>query len=187
MSSYGIVQHHLRIDHLGADFVSDEQAGALVLGIHELTASVSRDGLAMLVKSLIPDEPLAISLHGDEQQRSTVIRVQATRLGFNPRIGIALRPGESPAGSILINVDPSNRWSPVDRVMLGIAHYNLDKLAEKMPPLAKLGTGRYRLNLQRLIREQLLDSKAPVRWSTYLERIEADTSEIRARFVRATE
>jgi hypothetical protein len=183
MNNHELMRYHLRIDHVSANFVPGGPGRPLALGVHELTASISREGLMTLVKSLIPDEPLTISIRDDGKHSGATIQVQATRLGFNPRILITLAPGDAVAGSILINVDPSNRWSPLDRVMLGIAQHGLNKAASELTGLLRLGTGVYQLDLQHFIRELLVDNNAPVRWDTQLKAIEGTDERVRVEFV----
>jgi hypothetical protein len=182
MNSYDTVHYHVRLDHLSANFAGGPD-GSLVFGIHELTASISRDGLAALAASLIPDQPLEISIQDKGERSGATIAIQATRFGFNPRIIVTLALGDALAGSILINVDPSNRWSPLDRVMLGIAQHSLNKAASELAGLLRLRTGVYQLDLQRFIRELLVDNNAPVRWDTQLKVIEGADERVRVEFV----
>jgi hypothetical protein len=173
---------HLKIEQLDADLIPDG-GKMLMLAIRSLAATLSRDGLQQIVAGAIPGEPLQVRISNDVSPGRCAIYLQATRMGFNARIRIGLEVSRDLAGGILINVDPHGRWSPIDRVMLGIAQHNLDKLARKQPGFSRLGSARYQLELQSVIRDQLLDSHAPVRWDARLKRIDGGDSGIRVEFV----
>jgi hypothetical protein len=134
-------------------------------------------------RHLIPQEPLQVTIIDRPEATGCQIRLQATRWGFTPRITVGLDSSPSLQGGILINVDPVNSWSPLDRTMLTIATSNLNRIARSQPEITRLQAGRYQLDLQRLIRDRLLDSSAPVRWDARLERIDGRSSDIRVSFV----
>jgi hypothetical protein len=176
------MSRHLKIENLGAQFIPDS-GSPLILAVSEFSAVLSYQGLSVLVAALIPEEPLRVSIVDQPAATGCLIRIQATRLGFNPRITVSLTKSSSLPGAILINVDPHSRWSLIDRVMLGIAISNLDKVARSEPALSRIGPGAYQFDLQGMIRDRLLESSAPVRWDARLERIDGRDAEIRVGFV----
>jgi hypothetical protein len=176
------MQHHVQIEKLDADLVADGSASHLMLAIQGLTVVLSHEGLATLLRALIPEEPVQSRIIDEPNSDGCRIQLQATRLGFNARIVLRMKPDTSTPGAILINVDPYNGWSPLDRVMLGIAVSNLDKVARLEPVLQRVRSGVYRADLQGFIRKRLLDSNAPLRWDARLETIEGSQAEIRVFF-----
>jgi hypothetical protein len=171
----------LRIDTLDAALIPD--GAALLLAIRSLSVRLSHDGLQRIVSSLIPEEPLAVRIVNESSAGRCSVELKATRMGFNARIVLRLRVANDLPGGILINVDPYGRWSPVDRIMLGIAQHNLDKLAREQPGFTQVATSRYQVDLQSVIRNKLLDSRAPVRWDARLQRINGSDDAIRVDFV----
>ncbi|TVR77371.1 MAG: hypothetical protein EA415_00290 [Sphaerobacteraceae bacterium] len=172
---------HLRVEEIDINLVPD--GDAMMLAIRSLVAHLSHEGLQQLVASAIPEEPLQVSISNDAARGRCTIHLQATRMGFNARIRVGLEVAGRMPGGILINVDPHGRWSPIDRVMLGIAQHNLDKLSRKQAGFSRLESTRYQIDLQSVIRDKLLDSHAPVRWDARLERIDGSPEGIRVEFV----
>jgi hypothetical protein len=127
--------HHVQIDNLNAQFIAGGSNAPLMLVVRGFSARITRDGLGELVSALIPDQPLRLYIVDHRNEAGCTLQLQATRAGFTPRITISLSASKTLAGGILINVDPANRWSPLDRVMLGIAHHSLDKIAAKEPDI----------------------------------------------------
>ncbi len=177
------MDNHLRVESLEAAFIRDEASTSLALAIRSLTLALSRQGLSIAISALIPDEPLEAQVVEDTDRGGCTIQLQATRLGFRARILIHLKPASDTPGSILINVDPYNRWAPLDRIMREIALTNLQKQASTQPGIQKRTNSEYQLDLQSIIRDRLLDSSAPVRWDARLDRIDATRDEIRVQFV----
>lgn len=173
---------HLKIENFEANLIPDGGV-MLMLAIRSLVARLSHDGLQQIVASAIPEEPLQVRISNEASPGRCAIHLQATRMGFNARIRIGLEVASNLPGDILINVDPHRRWSPIDRVMLGIAQHNLNKLVRKQPGFSQAGSSRYQIDLQSVIRDQLLDNHAPVRWDARLERIDGSDQGIRVEFV----
>ena len=172
---------HLKVEDIDINFVPD--GDAMMLAIRSLVAHLSHEGLQQIVASAIPQEPLQARISNEAARGQCTIHLQATRMGFNARIQVGLEVAGRLPGGILINVDPHSWWSPIDRVMLGIAQHNLDKLAQKQPGFSRLGNNRYQIDLQSVIRDKLLDSQAPIRWDARLERIDGSDEGIRVEFV----
>lgn len=177
------MDNHLRIEELEASFIQDGTGQTLVLAIRSLSIVLSKEGLDVVIAALIPDEPLRASIRNDREQSGCAIQLQATRFGFHARIQVHLRTAADAPGSILIHVDPYNRWAPFDRIMREIALTNLQKQASTRSGIQKRKNNRYELDLQTIIRERLLDSTAPIRWDARLDGIESSADEIRVRFV----
>lgn len=182
MSVTGAMQHHLQIEKLNAHFVPNGVEAPLVLAVRGFSATMTKDGLAHVVSALVPEEQIDLRIVSVSEQQGCRIQVQARRLGLSPSIKLSLSASTTLPGGILINVDPSSRWSLVDRVMLGIALHNLDKIAAKETEVKRLAPGAYQLDLQGLIRDRILESSAPVRWDSRLESIEASSNQIRVTF-----
>ena len=181
------MNHHLRIDNLQAHFVPDGSATTLMLALRGLTVVITREGLDEVIAALIPEEPLQVAIVDQPGRLGCLIQLQAMRLGFSARITVGLSPSASAPGAIWINLDQGSRWSPLDRVMLGIAQHNLEKVAAKEPAITRLRDGGYQLDLQQLIRDRLLDSSAPLRWDARLERIEGTDERIEVEFIPMVE
>jgi hypothetical protein len=187
MSSNTSVKNHITVENLNAQFVEGANGIPLMFAVRGFSASITQNGLSKLVAALIPQEPLKVRIVDHPGVAGCTIQIQAARMGFTPRITVSIVPAGTLAGAILINVDPANRWSPLDRVMLGIAHHNLDKIAVKQPSVTRLRTGVYQIDLQGTIRDLLLDNSAPVRWDTRLEAIDGSAERIRVEFVSFVE
>jgi hypothetical protein len=174
---------HIQLKQLDADLVSGSGKGQLMLAIRRLSVSLSRDGLSTIIAALIPEEPIRSSIVNEPGTSGCKVRLQVTRMGFNARIIVSLSPAPALPGGMLINIDPHNGWSPLDRIMVGIADANLGKIARKQPGVSKIRGGRYQVDLQSLIRDQLLDNSAPVRWDARLEQVEGTPETISVEFV----
>jgi hypothetical protein len=183
MSSNTILKNHITIENLRAELVEGGTGLPLMFALRGFSASITQDGLSKLVAALIPQELLKVRIVDHPGVAGCTIQIQASRMGFTPRITVSIVPANTVAGAILINVDPANRWSPLDRVLLGIAHHNLDKIAVKQPGITRVRTGVYQIDLQGTIRDLLLDNSAPLRWDTRLDAIDGSTERIRVEFV----
>lgn len=183
------MRHHLRLENLEAQFIPDGNVNqsALMLAVRSLSVTLSRDGLSSVIAALIPEEPLQLRIVDRGEDAGCAIELQATRMGFRARITVGLTLDRSTPGAILINVDPGSWWSPLDRAMLEIAVRNLEKVARSRPGIRRIRSGAYQLDLQGMIRDQLLDSSAPVRWDARLERIDASENQISVRFTSLLE
>lgn len=183
------MRHHLRLENLEAQFIpgGNGNRSGLTLAVRGLSLSLSRDGLSSVIAALIPEEPLRVRIVDQSDHDGCLIELQATRMGFSARITVSLTPERATPGAILINVDQGSWWSPLDRAMLEIAIRNLEKVASGRPGLRRRRSGAYQLDLQGMIRDQLLDSSAPVRWDARLERIDGSEDQISVRFTSLLE
>jgi hypothetical protein len=148
MSSNTILKNHITIENLRAELVEGGTGLPLMFALRGFSASITQDGLSKLVAALIPQELLKVRIVDHPGVAGCTIQIQASRMGFTPRITVSIVPANTVAGAILINVDPANRWSPLDRVLLGIAHHNLDKIAVKQPGITRVRTGVYQIDLR---------------------------------------
>jgi hypothetical protein len=162
---------HLTIESLDAR-VLPTPGSRVMLSIRSLTVRLGRDGLQTLATALVPDYPLTISIETPGSGSGCLLTVQARQWGFEPRIQVRLDAFGSTAGSILINLTPARRWSPADQAMLGIAVRNLSSVASTNADLRILGSNAYQFDVQRFVRERLIESGVPLRWDTALTRVE---------------
>lgn len=177
----------LQLENLDMQFLHVDAEPELVLSIRALNLRVTLDGLQKVIASLVPDQPLQVTIDNQPNIAGCTLTLQALKWGLAPRVFISLEPFGSLSGSILINLRPGSRWSMIDRTMLAIATHNLNRIARKQPEVQRLGSQSYRLELQGLIRERLMDSGAPVRWDARLEQIRGTPADIRVEFVSSAD